>query len=326
MTDEPGEAPATPSKLVSKLVSEPVRPPRPRDPQGHKGTFGTVGVFGGSASEQGPMIGAPALAAIGAFRAGAGRVWLGVPRPIAAPVLTLCPSATARPFATEGDGRALVSDATRCLRAMAGAVDALVIGPGLGDVSSWGSDLFRATENQKPTTLVVDADALTALASVSHRVRLGRRSVLTPHPGEASRLARAYGVPLPGVSRGERLACAYGLSIATRAVVVLKGSGTVVCDGTRAWVCERGHHCLATGGMGDVLAGVLGALAAYSGPDADLFEIARTGAEAHALAGELWARGRDVGGAFASEIADHLPEALWSISRAGDAGPSTRPS
>jgi len=98
-------------------------------------------------------------------------------------------------------------------------------------------------------------------------------------------------------------------------VVVLKGAGTVVSDGIRTWTCTHGHPCLATAGTGDVLAGLIGGLAAQFAPDQEagmsLFDVARLGVQAHAIAGEEWARKHTAqAGLLARELADELPAVL----------------
>jgi NAD(P)H-hydrate repair Nnr-like enzyme with NAD(P)H-hydrate dehydratase domain len=101
-------------------------------------------------------------------------------------------------------------------------------------------------------------------------------------------------------------------------IVVLKGAGTVVSDGINTWTCTRGHACLGTAGTGDVLAGVIAGLVAQhaSGParTLSLFDVARISVQAHAIAGEQWARTHDASaGLLAPELAELIPHELEEL-------------
>lgn len=287
----------------------PTLPPRPRE--GHKGTFGRVGVVGGSAGDDPRMIGAPALAALGAARAGCGLVKVGAPAPILDAVLALAPFATgvALPTVTGGglDGAA----SAERFDAMLGASDAVVVGPGLGRSPGAGALVVRATA-QEDAPLVLDADGLNLLcATPEFWLDLRARCVLTPHPGEARRLMDALSLRgEPAGSDGQRVDACVAIARRLGCVVILKGAGTVVSDGLRAWVCDAGHPCLATGGTGDVLAGVVGGLIAQFVPSRrlDLFDAARAGVLAHARGGEAWAaETRASGGMTPLDLAALIP-------------------
>ncbi|WP_256588882.1 NAD(P)H-hydrate dehydratase, partial [Pseudomonas sp. HMWF021] len=134
-------------------------------------------------------------------------------------------------------------------------VSVLVVGPGLGQ-ASWGRALLSAAVNA-PLPQVWDADALNLLASGF--VSLPKDCVITPHPGEAARL---LGISIEQV-QADRPAAAGALSKKYSAVVVLKGAGSLIAhpDGRLA-LCHQGHPAMATAGLGDVLAGLIGALLA----------------------------------------------------------------
>ena len=138
--------------------------------------------------------------------------------------------------------------------------------------------------------------------------------MLTPHPGEYARLAKALSIdadPIDPVARphaAERLAQRLGC------VVVLKGHGTVVSDGHRTWTCAHGNDALAVGGSGDVLSGVVAGLLAQFGPKLGLYDCARLAVEAHAIAGERWAaRAGGTAGMLAAELAAEIPGALGTL-------------
>jgi len=310
-----------------------------RDPMGHKGTFGVVGVVGGACAHGVRMIGAPALVARGAFRAGAGLVKLACPAGILSEAIALEPSATGVVMPTDEGGAILAHEAAAVLDALARSCDALVVGPGLGGGAEIETVALRAVKCED-VPVVLDADALNALSRVGELAREWRcRGIVTPHAGEWRRLAsavRASGDPVEPSGRAEAAA-----SLAQRlgCVVVLKGARTVVSDGLRVWTCPDGDACLATAGTGDVLAGVIAALvAAYVGAGEpaglsedvrlalpksrvkplDLFDAARLGVTAHARAGSRWASEHGAhGGAVAREVADLLPMEVERLRVAG---------
>ena len=271
------------------------------------------------------MLGAPVLAARAAFRAGCGLVRLVTPEPIITAALSLIPSATGVGMSTDEDGSPVVNHAVmEALR----AADAIVVGPGLDADHAKRhpiADIVRqAVEIGIPT--VIDADGLNALVTgeMLHRIDLSR-CVLTPHPGEYERLATARGIGADATDEDERPEAAALLARSLGCVVVLKGAGTVVSDGERAWVCEHGHACLATAGTGDVLAGLTGSLVAqHRRAGLSLYDLARIAVSAQAIAGERWAQDKQAhAGLLASELADGLPGVLAGLT-AGGASPSRR--
>ena len=237
----------------------------PRSRSAHKGDFGHVLVIGG---DQG-LSGAVRLAAEAAARSGAGLVTLAT-RPAHAALLNLNrPELMCRGVERAGDLDPLLRRAT-----------VVAIGPGLGQ-TAWGQALFgRVLESRLP--LVVDADALNLLA----RDPLRREEwILTPHPGEAARLLGCDGAAI----QADRFAAAARLQERYGGVVVLKGAGTLIQDGSGrpVGVCSDGNPGMASGGMGDVLTGVLAALRAQGlGPE----EAAAVGVCLHAAAADVAAR------------------------------------
>ncbi len=209
----------------------------------HKGSFGDVAIVGGAAG----MAGAAVLAARGALFAGAGRVFVAALNP-GLSYDGLHPEIMFREAAGFNG-----SDST------------LVVGPGMGDSALAIKLVVKALDGASP--LVIDADALNLIgASPDLQSRLANRAapaVLTPHPLEAARL---LGVTA-AVVQGDRLAAARELAARFGKVVVLKGSGSVIAapDGM-AIINPTGNPGLATGGTGDVLAGVCGSLLAQGWP------------------------------------------------------------
>jgi len=188
-----------------------------------------------------------------------------------------------------------VKDATALLTLLQRA-SVIALGPGLGQ-SEWSRAMYQAAlAAGKP--LVLDADGLNLLARKP--VALPVQSVLTPHPGEAARLLGA--ADAASIAQ-DRFAAARELARKYRAVVVLKGAGTLIAhpEGEVA-VCPWGNPGMATGGMGDVLTGVIAALLAQG---LNAWRAARFGVALHAQAGDAAARGGEAG-LIASELFPHL--------------------
>jgi NAD(P)H-hydrate epimerase len=235
-------------------------PPRPAD--AHKGTFGTLLVIGGSCAGEERMLGAPVLAARAALRSGVGLARAMLPQPLALPALACLPSMTALAMPVSGSGELIAHECAAMLDHARDAADAIVIGPGLGNHASIEPLVLR-TLQQSRAPVVVDADALNAMARIPDLARdLKASCVLTPHPGEFRRLADALNLDADPIAPAHRPAAAEALAQRVGCIVVLKGAGTIVTNGHDTWTCDAGHACLATGGTGDVLAGLLGGLLA----------------------------------------------------------------
>jgi len=286
----------------------------PRRPRGaHKGDFGHVLVVAGSVGKAGAAV----LAAGGALRGGAGLVTVATPEPCLASVAAARAEAMTVPLPATASG-AFAEEALDRLLALAAERDAVVLGPGLGQEPGTRA-LARALVRACPVPLVVDADGLNALAPAGPGDRAGlealRRAaptVLTPHPGE---MARLVGKPVREV-QAARPETALALARETGAVVVLKGEGTVVADPVgRAAVCGAGNPGMATGGTGDVLAGLVGALLARHGA----LLAATAGVVVHAKAGDLAARQKGEGGMTAGDLVEALPGAVEVVRAAGGA-------
>jgi len=234
--------------------------PAPRAPTAHKGRFGHVLLIGGDHGFGGAIL----LSTETALRSGAGMVSLAT-RPEHVPAaLTRVPEAMA-----------LGTSSANQLMGLLEKVSTLVVGPGLGQ-ASWGCALLSAAANA-PLPQVWDADALNLLARGF--VQLPKDCVLTPHPGEAARL---LGVSTADV-QADRPTATLELSKKYTAVVVLKGAGSLIAhpDGRLA-LCHQGHPAMATGGLGDVLAGLIGALLAQG---MQAFDAASLAVWLHANAG-----------------------------------------
>jgi len=250
-----------------------VLPRRPRSQ--HKGANGHVLVIGGDYG----MAGAARLASEAAARTGAGLVSVATHREHVAVITGDCPEVMSHGIETGKDLLPLLERATT-----------LAIGPGLG-TSAWSLEMFNAAM-QSELPMVIDADGLNLLA----RQRQKRENrVLTPHPGEAARLLRCTADDI----QQDRFAAVNALVERYGGIVLLKGVGTVVGDGNSFSVCPAGNPGMASGGMGDVLTGVIAGLLAQG---LTLAEAATAGAFVHGAAADVAAGDSGERGLLARDV------------------------
>ena len=177
------------------------------------------------------------------------------------------------------------------------SADVLVVGPGLGQ-SPWSEQLLQlALASGKP--LVLDADALNLLAAGSSDRHSGAGlRVLTPHPGEAARMLSCTTAEV----QADRFAAVRGLQRRYGGVVVLKGNGSLIADGEDVLLSDYGNPGMASGGMGDVLSGVIGALLAQHLPP---LEAAALGVCLHGAAADIAAE-EGQRGLIATDLIPHM--------------------
>ncbi len=303
-------------------IDDSAPPPLPaRDPAGHKGTFGTTLIIGGCGEPGATMIGAPALAARAALRAGCGLARILAPAPIVNETLVLSPSATAAALPADPQGRTLASPAAEIFDRETAKASAVVIGCGMGPHGATPALALRAIQYED-APVIADADALNALAAMPDFARDVRAAlVLTPHPGEYRRLAAALNLTADPIEPSCRPDAAAMLAQRLGCIVVLKGADTVVSDGQRTWVHRSSTPSLATGGTGDVLAGLIGGLAAQHvrlgfgvRSPLSLYDAARIAVSAHSAAAERWQRRSNAtGGLLPQDLADELPAVIESL-------------
>jgi len=276
-----------------------------RQREGHKGDYGRVLIVGGSRG----MIGAPALAANAALRGGAGLVTFAAPEAIQQSVATLCPCATSLPLSCGTDGR-LGGNSIRELASAAARCDVLGVGPGM-DQGQAQAELVRVVlQGDKP--IVLDADGLNNLKRIDAWANMrGCGLVLTPHPGELSRLT---GRTVAGIQSDREGAVMDAVKAWTGQgqpreplICALKGAGTIVTDAERIYVNQTGNPGMASGGTGDVLTGLIAALIAQG---LELFEAACLGVHVHGRAGDLAAEKLGQVSVTASDLLDFLPSAM----------------
>ena len=310
----------------------PPLPPRPAD--GHKGTFGTVVVIGGSRHEGRVMLGAPVLTARAALRAGCGLVKLVMPGPLLVPALSMLPSATGFELPTDPSGEYLPHIAAQVIDRAAGTESSpptvLAIGPGLGAGEGPAAAVLRVITHRDHYA-VLDTDAINILATLPDLLRdFHAPSVLTPHPGEFKRLAKALSLTGDPAAPADRERLTREAAQRLGAVIVLKGHHTVVSDGLESWTNSTGTSALATAGSGDVLTGLIASLIAqFVAPPAEprpfpmpprprppgrplsLFDASRLAVALHGRAAERWcARASATAGLLATDLCDELPAVL----------------
>ncbi len=265
----------SPSAML--LVEQKPFPPRRRT--AHKGDSGHLLVVGGDKG----MSGAARLAGEAALRSGAGLVSIATRREHASLLNLSRPELMCH--GVEGPEE---------LIPLLEKADAVVIGPGLGR-GRWGRAMLeQLLDWERP--MVVDADGLNLLAEMSVR---NERWILTPHPGEAARLLGTTSMEI----QRDRFSAVKEIQNRFRGISILKGAGTLILgpDGLPA-VCGAGNPGMASGGMGDVLSGVLGALLAQG---FEPLEAARQGVLVHALAADRAAASGERG-MLAGDLMPHL--------------------
>jgi NAD(P)H-hydrate epimerase len=279
-------------------------PPLPqRRPDGNKGDFGKVLVVGGSRG----MSGAPAMAAMAAYRSGAGLVRIAVP-------LAIWDIVAFKIDEGLTDGLPQTKKETLGARALpqlskiADWCDVVVLGPGLSQEKET-SETIRKFIVKLDKPLVLDADGLNAFRD--GRIEKLKPSkepnrVLTPHPGE---MARLLSISIPEV-QADRPGAVAECARRSGCVTILKGAGTLVCDGARLYKNTTGNPGMATGGTGDVLSGMIGALI---GQGLSAFDAACLGVYLHGLAGDLAAERLGTHSLMAGDMIDELPNAFKAI-------------
>lgn len=279
-----------------------------RKPDSHKGDYGHAGVIAGSRG----MIGAGFLTSQAVLRSGAGLVTYAL---AAAAYEKFDPGAAEVMVESIEDGGSgyLVEATLSQLRTFAANKQVIAIGPGLGREE----ETVRAVRELIATLdlpCVIDADALFALSDDLELLAARQApTILTPHPGE---MARLCGKTTDEV-QADRLGIARSFATTHQVWLLLKGYRSIIAapDGT-VMINPTGDPGMATAGAGDVLTGILAGLIAQGMP---MQEAASAGAYVHGLAGDLAAAHRGETGMVASDIIDHLPEAITLV-QAGSSG------
>ena len=240
---------------------------RPSD--AHKGDFGHVLVVGGNIG----FGGAGLLASKAAVHSGAGLVSLATRSCHLSASLSFCPEVMVKPV-----------DSGQALEKHLNSPSVICLGPGLGK-DYWSEQvIYKSLEAAKKNNLpmLIDADGLNLLPKFQKKLPLPKKIILTPHVGEASVLLNTSKENI----KKNRIKSAIKISKKFSAVVVLKGKDSVVCWKDKYFICEKGNAGMATGGMGDVLSGIISGFVAQK---MTLFNAACLGVDLHAEAADEYA-------------------------------------
>ena len=279
----------------------------PRKRNSHKGSYGRVLVLAGSPG----LTGAAYLCSKAALRSGSGIVTLGVPEslnPIMEAKLT-CVMTHPLP---ETKASTLSNKGKKKIMKLCESHDVVALGPGLSQQPETRELILWLIQNID-RNMVIDADGLNALSdkvNVLHKIK--RHAVLTPHPGEMSRLT---GLGSAKNVQKERLGTATQfvqsiqkkLNNEGKLTLVLKGDKTIVANSRKVYVNRTGNPGMATAGTGDVLTGIIASLI---GQGYDVFDASQLGVYIHGLAGDIAAKKKGEHSMIASDIIEYLPDAF----------------
>ena len=281
-----------PSEVARLLPSRPTH--------SHKGTYGRVFVAAASTG----MTGAAALTSAGALRAGAGLVTLGTPKSLNPILEVKLTEVMTLPLPETAEGSLALEAKSHIIEAVKRTKSVLAIGPGLSqhpETVALVHSLVR--ESNAPT--VIDADGINALSKSKDILSsLSPQTVLTPHPGE---MARLIGGSVEALEQ-DRIGIAQRFAEAHNLTLVLKGAPTVVARGNgEVWINSTGNAGMATGGMGDVLTGLIAGLMAQK---VSPFDAAVLGVYLHGLAGNIVAESIGMHGLMAGDVLNKVPKAI----------------
>ena len=267
-----------------------------RDLNSHKGNYGHVLVIGGNTGFGGAAI----LTAKAVARSGAGLVSLATKPEHITAALSQCPEIMVKGINSGQDLEPYLS-----------LPDVIVIGPGLGK-NAWSEQLVQRTfweANKRTIPVVMDADSLNLFPELSLSCPLPKRLVITPHPGEASRLLNKT----VGEIEKDRFGAAKELQKRFKATVVLKGSGTLICFKKGRiqiiGVCEAGNPGMASGGMGDILSGLI---ASFIAQGLNIISATETAVDIHSKAADITALRLGQMGMLASDVLEDVADFLRS--------------
>lgn len=301
-TDIAVEAENTADATIQMIAAPSLNRLLPTRPEfAHKRLFGHIGIIAGARG----FSGAPALTALGALRAGAGLVSAAVPPEAMTALAVHAPEAMS--YALDApEGVVTVQSLEKWGRALSD-FDCIAVGPGMTpndttrDVVQWLLDHFDGR-------IVIDADALNVLNRVT--IRRPERLILTPHPGEAARMLSMTTTDI----QANRVRAVTALAKRFGGIAVLKGAGTLVCSATAdPWITLSGNPGMATGGSGDVLTGIIAAMAARK---LETIDAVRLGVWLHGTAGDfaMWRLGQEA--LTATDIVRALPDAFTLLRNA----------
>ena len=269
-----------------------------RPPDGHKGTFGKVLVLGGSPG----MTGAVVLSSLSALKSGAGLVYLGIPSSLNSILEEKATEVVTIPL-PETSSRTISTSAIDVLERYP-VPDLVVIGPGMGNHQETREFILSVIKTLN-LPIIIDADGLNNLRD-SDLEGAHPPLILTPHPGELSRLT---GESLEYINQN-RIDSAISLAKRWNCTLVLKGAPTVIAGEAKCYLNTSGCSALATAGSGDVLTGIIAGLCAQG---AELLSASVLGVYLHGLSGDIAAREKTEYGVIAGDVMENIPSALCQV-------------
>lgn len=285
-------------ELIDRVLARSILPERPQ--YGHKGTFGKILILAGSPG----FTGAAELSSISALRSGAGLVYLGIPESLNYILEEKVTEVVTIPL-PETNSQTLASSAVGVLDKYIENIDVFALGPGIGIHKETRELIIKIIESsEKP--IIIDADGLNNLKR-SDLKKKHPTLILTPHPGELSRLTGKN----VGYINMNRIDIAIELAKEWNVILVLKGAPTVVASPEgRCFVNTTGSSALATAGSGDVLTGII---AGFCAQGVDIFLSSVLGVFIHGLSGDLAAERKTEYSVIAGDVMDKIPDAIKMI-------------
>ncbi len=285
-------------------------PERMRDD--HKGTYGHVHIVAGSRGKSGAAL----MTGLAALRSGAGLATLWVPENLQRDVVGKFPELMSEPLMETEEGTSDCADADKVL-AQRGKIDSMVVGPGLTTHPSTRKLVWELVRNSS-VPVVLDADGINAFAPPAESLENMRKQpiVITPHPGE---MARLTGKKVSAI-QNDRLGTARDFAVKNQCYVILKGFQTIVATPEgEAYINRTGNPGMATGGTGDILAGMVGRFAAGWNREhddsecPDLADFLCAAVYLHGLAGDLAAEAEGEESMIATDLLRYLPQAFKKV-------------
>lgn len=288
---------------INLLTIEDIRALLPkRRGDSHKGDYGHILVLAGSTG----LTGAAALTSLGALRSGAGLVTLGIAESLNPIMEFKLTEVMTKPLPETKKGT-LSLKAEKEILELVKKIDVLAIGPGLS-TNEETSQLVRNLIGKVKKPMVIDADAINALAgNISTLKPAPGPRIITPHPGEMSRLLGRSKVQI----QADRIGISQEVAKETGATVVLKGARTIIADSEGSiYVNPTGNPGMASGGMGDVLTGMI---ASFLGQGLDEIEATQVAVYLHGLAADIAEENKGELTLMAGDLLDSLPQAIKSL-------------
>ena len=281
---------------------------RTKKEDAHKGDFGRTFIIAGAVGRAGAAV----LSGLGSLKVGSGLVYILTPKSVYLPVASGAKEYMVHP--AEDDGQTFSEQALKTMEKLIDEINptSIVFGPGVYLKDSIKKMLIRILDfsHSKNIPVIIDADGINALAEIGYEKIFNgepKRLILTPHPGEMSRLLK--GEKIKDIQK-DRINCAKSFSERTGTITVLKGARTIISDGKRVFINLSGNQGLASGGTGDVLSGIIGGLVSQG---YQLTEASILGVFLQSFSADLITNERGAPYLTAEEVARKIPEALSFI-------------